>query len=136
MVIKGVSRLCDDPFLAPYAECLRTRSERVAQRIVHLTGGGKSLAEFAGAHEYYGLHRIVGGGWIFREWAPNAKEIWLVGDFSNWKKDSRFKLKRLPGRDVWEGRFPFRLIRHGQFYRLEMVWDGGEGERIPAYARE
>ena len=135
MVDRDVTRLCDDPFLAPYAECLRARSERAKRRIADLAEDGVSLSRFAGAHEYYGLHRADGGGWVFREWAPNAKEIWLVGDFSNWEKNPRFKLERLPGRDVWEGRFPFRSIRHGQFYRLEMVWEGGSGERIPAYAR-
>ena len=135
MVDRDVTRLCDDPFLAPYAECLRARSEWAKRRIADLAEDGVSLSRFAGAHEYYGLHRADGGGWVFREWAPNAKEIWLVGDFSNWEKNPRFKLERLPGRDVWEGRFPFRSIRHGQFYRLEMVWEGGSGERIPAYAR-
>ena len=26
-------------------------------------------------------------------------------------------------------------LRHGDLYRLRMHWPGGEGDRIPAYAR-
>lgn len=51
-----------------------------------LSGGAKSLSDFANAHEYFGLHRDDKGNWIFREWAPNATAITLTGDFSNWKK--------------------------------------------------
>ena len=134
MNAQRISRLCDDPYLAPYATSIEARSKRARDKIDSLTGGRESLVDFASAHEYYGLHR-TGNGWTFREWAPNATEMWLVGDFSDWKKLPRFKLKRLPGRDVWEGRFSFSSIKHGQFYRLEIEGDGGSGERIPAYAR-
>ena len=33
------------------------------------------------------------------------------------------------------GHFPTHALVHGQFYRLEMQWEGGHGERLPAYAR-
>jgi 1,4-alpha-glucan branching enzyme len=128
------TRLLDDPYLAPYEQIVRDRAAMAAARAEKLSEGPGSLAEFACAHEYYGLHRTK-DGWVFREWAPNATGIWLVGDFSGWKISDAFKLYRLGGRDVWEGRFPAEAIKHGQFYRLEMVWDGGRGERIPAYAR-
>ena len=126
--------LLDDAYLAPYAGAIRGRAEHARVRADELTGGRMSLADWASAHEYYGLHRTA-TGWVFREWAPHASDIWLVGDFSKWELTTRFKLKRVPGTDVWERTFPARAIRHGQFYRLEMHWDGGRGERIPAYAR-
>ncbi len=128
------TRLLQDPYLEPYEPIIRSRAERASQLANRLAEGPGSLTEFACAHEYYGLHRTA-DGWVFREWAPNATGIWLVGDFSSWWVDDRFKLNRLEGRDVWELRLPPDALRHGQFYRLEVTWDGGRGERIPAYAR-
>lgn len=129
------AHLLDDPWLTPYRDVIRRRAEAATERTRLLAEKPGSLAEFACAHEYYGLHRVPGGGWLFREWAPRASGLWLVGDFSGWKTCDPFRLTRLPGRDVWEVRLPSDAIRHGQFYRLEVAWEGGHGERIPAYAR-
>ena len=122
-----------DPMLEPFRGVIGRRAEHARALERHLAGG-KRISEWAAAHEYYGLHR-TDGDWVFREWAPNATAIWLVGDFSKWKKTRRFALKRISGTGDWEGRFPARAIKHSQFYRLEMEWSGGHGERIPAYAR-
>jgi len=127
------ARLLDDPMLAPFRGVLSRRARKARELAARLTGG-RPLADWAAAHEYYGLHRAR-DGWTFREWAPNATGVWLVGDFSGWKVSPRFALKRKPGTGDWEGRFPARAFRHGQFYRLEVAWEGGRGERIPAYAR-
>ena len=127
-------RLLDDPYLAPYADAVRGRAAHARARARELTGGKGRLADWASAHEYFGLHRTP-EGWVFREWAPHATAIWLVGDFSKWQLLPRFKLTRIPGTDVWERTFPARAIRHEQYYHLEVHWDGGRGERIPAYAR-
>ena len=122
-----------DPMLEPFRGVICRRAEHV-RALERRLAGGKRISGWAAAHEYYGLHRVR-GGWVFREWAPNATAIWLVGDFSGWKKVRRFALKRISGTGDWEGRFPSRALAHGQFYRLEMEWSGGHGERIPAYAR-
>lgn len=128
------SSLMDDPYLAPYTEIIQRRSRAAEERVDALSQGPGSLIEFACAHEYYGLHK-GDSSWVFREWAPNATAIWLVGDFSGWSVQEEYRLKRLPGRDVWEVEIPLDRLKHGQCYRLEMVWNGGRGERIPAYAR-
>ena len=127
-------KLLDDPFLAPFESAIRGRAAHAKARAAELTAPGQRLSDWASAHEYYGLHRVR-GGWTFREWAPNATRMWLVGDFSKWRRQPAFELKRLAGKDVWQGRFPAKAIRHGQFYRLDVCWEGDEGERIPAYAR-
>lgn len=129
-----LAHLQNDLYLAPYLNTIRRRihtADTLARRLAQVPG---SLAEFACAHEYYGLH-LREGAWIFREFAPNATGIWLVGDFSGWEVRNDFALRRLPGRDVWEIKLPADLLRHGQHYRLEMVWPGGRGERLPSYAR-
>ncbi len=129
----AMSRLLDDPYLKPFENAIRGRSENAFRRAEELTCG-KKLSEWASAHEYYGLHK-TNGGWVFRERAPNATSMWLVGDFSEWKTSPNFELFRIPGTNVWEREFPPCAVRHGDNYRLEIRWEGGHGERIPAYAR-
>ena len=129
-----MARLLDDPYLKPFEAAIRGRSQHAFDRANELTAGKCSLADWASAHEYYGLHRTA-DGWVFREWAPNATSMWLVGDFSDWKIDPRFECFRLPNTDVWQCKIAAGLIQNGDNYRLEMRWEGGHGERIPAYAR-
>ena len=129
-----MAKLLDDPFLRPYEPALRGRAAHAFARASELTQGKCSLAEWASAHLYFGLHRDR-RGWVFREWAPHATSMWLVGDFNGWKVDPEFEVFRKPGTDVWERRIPREKIRHLDKYHLEMRWDGGRGERIPAYAR-
>ena len=129
-----MSHLLDDIWLKPYAQAIRGRAARALAKAHDLTEGKMSLANWASAHMYYGLHRTT-RGWVFREWAPHATSMWLVGDFSGWRNMPQYEVFRIPGTDVWERKFPARAFKHGENYRLEMHWDGGHGERIPAYAR-
>ena len=127
-------RLLDDEYLKPFEGAIRGRAQHARDRADELTGGHESLSDWASAHEYYGLHKTA-KSWIFREWAPNATSMWLVGDFSKWKIDPVFELFRIPGTDTWGREIPLDAIKHGDNYRLEMRWEGGHGERLPAYAR-
>ncbi|MDE6323269.1 MAG: alpha amylase C-terminal domain-containing protein [Paramuribaculum sp.] len=124
----------NDPWLEPYADAITGRHEDVRRKLKELTGGKGSLSEFANAHNFFGLHRQPDGSWVFREWAPNATSITLVGDFSNWHSMARYELYRLPGSGVWEVKLPASAMHHGDHYKMVVKWDGGEGERIPAYA--
>ena len=66
----------NDPWLEPFEDAIKGRHEHAKWMIDHLTGNGKcTLADFASGYMYYGLHRTKQGGWVFREWAPNATEI-------------------------------------------------------------
>ena len=96
---------------------MRGRAARAFARADELTGRRMSLTEWANAHNYYGLHFVPGRGrrracWVFREWAPHATSMWLVGDFSGWKTDPAFEVFRIPGTDVWERVMPADSIRH------------------------
>ncbi len=123
-----------DPLLEPFREHIGRRRERVLAWERRLTGGRTSLADFASGHEYFGLHRTP-EGWRFAEWAPAATAIYLVGDFNGWTEDPAFGLRRLDAHGRWELRLPAGALSHGQHYKLRVHWDGGSGERIPAWAR-
>ncbi len=129
-----MSHLLDDPYLKDFAGAITGRARRALDRAAELTDL-KRLADWANAHEYFGLHRTAAGDWVFREWAPHATSMWLVGDFNGWKIDPAFELFRLSGSDTWERVIPASRIKSGDKYHLEMRWEGGRGERIPAYAR-
>ena len=130
----NLKKLADDPWLEPYSEQLKQRKTHIGYMEERLIGGSMTLDEFANAHEYFGLH-FRNGNWVFREWAPNATAIYLVGDFSNWQQSDRFALNYGDGDGVWEIELPADALRHGDLYKLKVYWPGGEGERIPAYAR-
>ena len=134
--MKDLKIIKHDPWLEPFKRAIEGRHNDVINKERELTQACGSLTEFANAHEYFGLHRTQRGGWVFREWAPGATAITLVGDFSNWKPMKKFELRRLPGSDgVWETRLRPSDIHHGQHYKMIVEWPGGSGERIPAYAR-
>ena len=124
-----------DPWLKPYTGALEGRHEHALQKESCLTGqDGRTLADFALGHLYYGLHRTE-DCWVFREWAPNAISIYLIGDFSDWRELPQFHLKRVGKTGDWEMRAPLESIRHGQHYKMRVYWEGGQGERIPAWCR-
>ena len=122
----------NDPWLEPYADAINGRHQHAIEKEKELTGK-KTLSDFATGHLYYGLHR-TDKGWVFREWAPNATAIYLIGDFNDWKEEPAFKLKRLRNSGNWEITLPAKAIKHLQLYKLKVYWKGGEGERIPAWA--
>lgn len=124
----------NDPWLEPHADAIEGRHQDVVRKLKELTGKGGSLDEFANAHNYFGLHRNADGTWVFREWAPNATAITLIGDFSDWHSMARYELHRLPDSGVWELTLPADCLHHGDHYKMMVKWNGGEGERIPAYA--
>ena len=125
-----------DPYLRPWeSELLRRRDKTAALRRTLLGEAHESLAEIATGHEYFGLHRLPAGGWVLREWAPNASAIFLVGEATGWRECAEFALKKINDGGVWELRLPAAALKHNQLYRLEMHWPGGQGPRIPAWCR-
>ncbi len=131
---KTLEILRNDPWLEPFAAAIEGRHEDVIRKMNELTADTDgSLSGFANAYNYFGLHRDKKGGWIFREYAPHATGIWLIGTFTDWKDDERYSLTPLGG-GVWEGHFPADFIHNGDLYKMRVEWDGGSGERIPAYA--
>jgi 1,4-alpha-glucan branching enzyme len=133
---KHIGIVASDPYLEPYEDAIRGRHEHALWKIGQLTHNGKStLSDFANGYEYFGLHKIPRGGWIFREWAPNATDIYLVGDFNNWTEDEKYRCRRIEGTGNWELKLPAKAMKHGDLYKMHVKWNGGQGERIPAWCQ-
>ena len=130
-----IQRLIErDPFLAPYSSVLYRRLRHVRAMEDRLTEGRRDLTEFASGHEYFGLH-FRDGSWVLRERAPSALSIHMKGPFSDWRPDPRYELERRGKDGVWEVELPEGALTHGDPYRLEVRWAGGEGDRFPAWTR-
>ncbi|NPA35715.1 MAG: 1,4-alpha-glucan-branching enzyme [Chlorobi bacterium] len=121
-----------DPWLSPFATHIESRVQKFRQKLDDIEEFSGTLKDFASGHLFFGLHRNQ-KGWIFREWAPNAIHIYLIGDFSDWKALPEYKLLRKEN-GIWEIQLPENLLTHGDLYKLLVQWEDGEGERIPAYA--
>ena len=130
---KTLRLIKDDPWLAPFEQAITGRHNDALQKIDQLTHGTGRLTDFANAHVYYGLHHTARGGWVFREWAPNATAIFLVGDFNDWRECAPYQLHPA-GDGNWEIELPAKALKHGDLFKLHIHWEGGMGERIPAYA--
>ena len=126
--------LADDPWLNPFAGKLDARQRRAEEKTSQLTGGKESLADFASGHEFFGLHREESGDWIFREWAPNAVRVIIIGDFCNWDRSAGIECQEKEY-GIWRGVIPMASFHHGDLYRLHVEWEGGSGDRIPTCAR-
>lgn len=119
-----------DPYLLPFEAIIKKRMQQAYHKEAELAGQ-QQLKDFANGHLYFGLHNN-GKEWILREWAPNAKKIHLIGTFNQWKTSEEFEFKKLKN-GVWEIRLPLKILKHGDIYKLLIAWNGGKGERLPAY---
>ncbi len=127
--------LKNDEYLRPFSDAITGRHDHAMYKLSELTNGGAmTLSDFATGYLYFGLHRTP-RGWVFREWAPNATAIYLIGDFNGWQEKPRYSAKRLKDSNNWELKLPVGAMKHGDLYKLSVHWDGGQGERIPAWAR-
>lgn len=122
-----------DPYLAPYKDAIEKRHERILEERDKIALNG-SLADGLNNHLYYGLHRDADGSWVFREWAPNASRIYLIGEFNNWRRTAAYSLNPIGGGN-WEIRLPAMFLHHQELYKLFIEWPGGGGERLPSYVR-
>ncbi len=131
---KHIGLVAKDSWLEPYERAIRGRHEHAVWMINKLTHNGeRTLSDFATGHLYFGLHK-TDDGWVFREWAPNATTIFLVGDFNDWKEEEAYRLKEVPGTGNWEITLPEKAMKHGDLYKMKVYWNGGGGERMPAWA--
>ena len=122
-----------DPYLKGYEDDINLRMERLEDQKNRLLGDGKSLKDFANAHNYYGIHK-VDGGWIYREWAPKADGLYLIGDFNNWDKHSH-PMEKINDED-WEIFIKgIRTIPHKSRLKVLVDANGKIQERIPIFAR-
>ena len=71
-----------DPWLSPFKDALRSRYSHAQKWIKTIDETEGGLDKFSKGFTKYGLNMLENGDIVYREWAPNAKEAYLIGDFS------------------------------------------------------
>ena len=121
-----------DPWLQNYASDIRLRMDRHAEVRRTLLGDHADLTSFANGYMYYGIHRTE-TGWVYREWAPGADEMHLIGDFNEWNRESH-PMRRIDAGGTWEILLDGAdALKHGQRIKVQVTHEGQRFDRIPLY---
>ena len=121
-----------DPQLKLYEADINMRMERLAATEKAILGKYADLSSFANGYMYFGFHRTE-DGWVYREWAPAAEEMHLIGDFNFWNR-SADPMTKIDPSGIWEIRLPGQdALRHGQRVKVHVTRAGQSFDRIPLY---
>ena len=133
---KPIPLIEDDPWLEPYYYDIQDRISRFEKALNIINIHSDSIINFANAHKYYGINfDHAANGWWYREWAPNAHSLALIGDFNDWDRNSDILSRNKAG--DWEIFLPYETYKsrflHGSRVKVHIVGDNGAFDRIPPY---
>ena len=125
----------DDPWLEPYNNDLETRLNRFKDSLKNMESAKGSLQNFADAHHYFGInYDTTKKGWWYREWAPNASHVALIGDFNDWNDSIHVLNKNEHG--YWEIFIEDpkkNILKSGDKVKVRIQTNDATLDRIPAY---
>lgn len=133
---KRLAIIDKDSWLEPVESEINYRHDLYLNQLYEIEQSAGSLSDFANAHRFFGWQRDEANkGWWFREWLPEAYEVYIFGDFNDWDRNDLPLMKGENG--VWsiflyDGEFH---ITHGSLYKMLVVGANGTLERLPAYCR-
>jgi len=136
MADKKLKLIEQDPWLEPSAKDIEDRYNRFKERLENIENDFGSLKKFAEGYRYFGInYDSKKKGWFYREWAPQAKALYLTGAFNNWEKFSHPLKKDEFG--VWEiflseNEYKNSFV-HGSKIKVLVDSNMGLNYRIPAY---
>ena len=126
-----------DEWLQPVADKIADRHERYLKRMSAIEAQSGSIVDYANGYRYYGWQwDDTLSGWWFREWLPEAYDVFIFGDFNSWQR-TQLRLEK-DRNGVWSIFLPEamygHLLQHGSLYKLHVHGANGWHDRIPAYA--
>ncbi|MEZ4828511.1 MAG: alpha amylase C-terminal domain-containing protein [Bacteroidia bacterium] len=133
---KVLGLIADDPWLEPYSEEIDNRLDRFKVAMKEIADASGSLSDFAQAYKQMGIHYDpMAQGWRYREWAPKAEALFLIGDFNGWNRSSHPLKKGENG--IWEIFLPDdsaeARLTVGSKVKVHVIGENGTYDRIPAY---
>jgi len=128
----------EDEFLHPFEERINNRLEWYYHTLSYIKRDFKSLQNFADAHHFFGFnYDEKQKGWWFREWAPSAHSISLIGDFNHWDREANPLIRKEYG--VWEIFLPDEQygerLQNNSAVKIHICAKNGALDRIPAFIR-
>ncbi|MBU3216325.1 alpha amylase C-terminal domain-containing protein [Clostridium estertheticum] len=122
-----------DPYLKPYESDINLRMNSYSSSKKKLLGYNQDFKSFANGELYYGFH-LMKDGWIYREWAPNADALYLIGDFNYWNPHTHPMQKTENGN--WEIFLKgLQALKHMSRVKVRVVAKGISRDRIPLYIK-
>ena len=136
--IDGTGLIKTDPLLKPYRAQLRQRFAHYQQFRAKIEETGGVLGEISQGYRYFGFNRGENDGetgvW-YREWAPRAEALSLIGDFNGW--DRTADPMSIDKWGVWHLFLPDKYyadrLAHESGVKVHVVSELGSLDRIPAY---
>lgn len=124
-----------DGWLAPYEHEIKARMRLYDSQLERICRHYGSLLECANGFTRFGFNRDESTGeWVYREWAPGARGLFLIGDFNGWDRAATPMAPNNEG--CWEVRLPAGALQHGQRVKVHVIGADNEGrDRIPAWIR-
>ena len=134
-----IALLQEEEWLRDYESHFVVRLNRYHKAIREINNINGSILEFARIHEYLGIHfNPIRNGWVYREWAPAAHQLYFMGDFNDWNRTSHPMIRDSWGN--WEIFLPFSKYKdrfvHGSKVKVHVVGSNGAIDRIPVYIRK
>lgn len=126
-----------DEWLKPVEEEITLRHNLYKSRLEAICSSSGSIVDYANGYRYFGWqYDETMCGWWFREWLPEAYDVYIFGDFNSWQRTQLRLNKDTNG--VWsiflpDAMYSYRLT-HGSLYKLHIHGANGWRDRIPAYA--
>ena len=135
---RKIGLVANDPWLEPAEQEINDRKSRYQQALAVIEKDWGTLQAFADAYNYFGIHYdSKRRGWIYREWAPKAQDVYLFGEFNNWQRYSH-RLTRIEG-GIWEIFLDQETYKetfiHQSLIKVMVHSEKGFNERIPAFIR-
>lgn len=133
---KAIAIIDEDPWLETYRDEIEARNRRFKQAKKEIRDIAGGLAEFSTAHKYFGVNfDQEKKGWYYREWAPEATRLCLIGDFNEWDQNAHPMYRNEQG--YWEIFLPYeqyhKSFTHKSRIKVHVVSIKGAKDRIPAY---
>ncbi|MBZ9634921.1 alpha-amylase family glycosyl hydrolase [Clostridium sp. FP1] len=122
-----------DPYLEPFKKDIELRGSNYTCYKKKLLSNNQSFQSFANGDLFYGFH-LVQDGWIYREWAPGADALYLIGDFNYWDPKKHPLKKKENGN--WEIFLPgLHALKHMSCVKVRVVAKNVSRDRIPLYIK-
>lgn len=136
----GTGLIDRDSWLEPHREVLRKRFEHIQNVRRQFDDAGGLTGQVSRGHLYFGFNRGEKDGapgvW-YREWAPAARLMALIGQFNDWSRDANPMKRDAYG--VWscflpDSEYADRLT-HQSPVKVFVASQDSAGDKIPAYIK-
>lgn len=132
----GVVKL--DPWLSPFQDAFKRRYSKAQEWINRLDQSEGGIDKFSKGSGIYGFNVDEQGNIVYREWAPNAIEAYLIGDFNGWDRQSHPMKKNQFGvfELVLSSKNGQPAIAHNSKLKISLELPNGQRvDRLPAWIK-